>query len=243
MIQGQIIAIGGGGFSEGSEPGLDTYILEQCQTSKPKIGFIGTASGDAESYRLKFYTRFSQLNCQPSHLTFFRRTPDLADWVKQQDAIYVGGGNTLSLLAIWEAWGLPPLLQEAAKNGTILAGVSAGAVCWFESALTDARADALGPLKCLNFIAGSCCPHYSLEAERKPTFEKFVTTGDLPPGIAIDDGAAGHFVDGQLKRVVSGQDGATAYRVMQRSEGAISQRLDHAEVLRVFAQEPSAKPT
>ncbi|MGF1602739.1 MAG: Type 1 glutamine amidotransferase-like domain-containing protein [Thermosynechococcaceae cyanobacterium] len=234
MIQGQIIAIGGGGFSEGSEPGLDTYVLEQCQTSKPKIGFIGTASGDAESYRLKFYTRFSQLNCQPSHLTFFRRTPDLAEWVKQQDVIYVGGGNTLSLLAIWEAWGLTPLLREAAKNGTVLAGVSAGAVCWFESALTDARADRLRPLQGLNFISGSCCPHYSLEGERKPTYEKFVGTGELSPGVAIDDGAAVHIVDGQLKRVVSGLDGAAAYDVAPTSKGATSKPIDSVEVVRLF---------
>ncbi|PZD70828.1 Peptidase E [Acaryochloris thomasi RCC1774] len=225
MIQGQIIAIGGGGFSEGSEPRLDTYILEQCPTSKPKIGFLGTASGDAESYRQKFYARFSQLNCLPAHLTFFRRTPDLADWVMQQDAIYVGGGNTLSLLAIWEAWNLPPLLKEAARNGTILAGVSAGAVCWFESALTDARAGTLMPLKCLNFISGSCCPHYSLEAERKPTFEKLVRNGDISPGIAIDDGAAAHFVDGQLKHVISGHDGSAAYKVIQSPNGAMTEPL------------------
>jgi dipeptidase E len=235
MIQGQIIAIGGGGFSEGSEPELDTYILDHCSASKPKIGFLGTASGDAESYRLKFYTRFSQLNCQPSHLTFFRRTPNLADWVKQQDAIFVGGGNTLSLLAIWEVWGLVPLLKEAAQNGTLLAGVSAGANCWFESCLTDSRADVLGSLQCLNFISGSCCPHYSLEEERQPAFERLVGTGEIPPGIAIDDGAAAHFINGKLKRVVSGHHGATAYEVVQTPAGATSRLIEYAETIQLIA--------
>lgn len=233
-MQGQIIAIGGGGFSEGSEPELDTYILEQCSAQKPKIGFLGTASGDAESYRLKFYTRFSQLNCQPSHLTFFRRTPDLTDWVRQQDIIFVGGGNTLSMLAIWNAWGLVPLLKEAAQYGTILAGVSAGANCWFESCVTDASADGLEPLKCLNFISGSCCPHYSLDDERKPIFERLIGNGEMPPGIAIDDGAAVHFIDGELKRVVSGHDGATAYEVTQTSMGATSILLEKAELIELF---------
>jgi dipeptidase E len=205
--------------------------LDLCSASKPKIGFLGTASGDAESYRLKFYTRFSQLNCQPSHLTFFRRTPNLADWVKQQDAIFVGGGNTLSLLAIWEVWGLVPLLKEAAQDGTVLAGVSAGANCWFESCLTDSKAGVLGSLKGLNFISGSCCPHY-LEEERQLAFERLVGSEEMPPGIAIDDGAAVHFINGELKRVVSGHEGATAYEVVQTPAGAISRLIEDAEVLK-----------
>ncbi len=233
MIQGQIIAIGGGGFSRGSEPGLDTYVLEQCPASKPRIGWLGTASGDAESYLLKFYTRFSQLNCQPSHLTFFRRTPNLANWVQQQDVIFVGGGNTLTMLAIWQAWGLPPLLQAAAQNGTVLAGVSAGAVCWFEAAVTDAKAGVLGPLNCLNFIPGSCCPHYS-DPARKPTFEHLVSTQKIPSGIAIDDDAAVHFQDGELVRVISGRTGATAYEVVQLTEGTASRRIETVDIVRRF---------
>lgn len=228
MTMRQIIAIGGGGFSEGSEPELDAYLLDQCQKTKPKVGFLGTASGDAESYRLKFYTRFSQLNCTPSHLTFFRCTPNIEDWVTAQDVILVGGGNTISMLAIWQAWGLLPLLEKAIGNGTVLAGISAGANCWFESCLTDARAGTLSPLKCLSFIPGSCCPHYS-EAERKIAYERFVGTGELIPGIAIDDGAAVHFVDGKLARVVSGNGQATAYRVLPIPGGATSKSIQDVE--------------
>ena len=98
----QIITLGGGGFSTGTDPGLDAYLLQQCNSSKPNIGFIGTASGDAEPYRSKFYARFKQLNCTPSHLSLFGRTPDIKDWVLAQDAIFVGGGNTKSLLALWK---------------------------------------------------------------------------------------------------------------------------------------------
>lgn len=226
---GQIIAIGGGGFSDGSEPELDAYVLDQCQRSKPKIGFLGTASGDAESYRLKFYTRFSQLNCTPSHLTFFHRTPNIEDWVTDQDIIFVGGGNTMSMLAIWQVWGLVPLLGKAAENGTVLAGISAGANCWFESCLTDAGLDTLSPLKCLSFLLGSCCPHYSSEVERRNTFEHLVGTGELAPGIAIDDGAAVHFKDGKLSRVVSGNSQATAYKVIPTREGATSKPIQDVE--------------
>lgn len=231
MTKEQIIAIGGGGFSEGSEPGLDTYVLEQSPAKTPKIGFIGTASGDAERYLLKFYTRFSQLNCTPSHLALFRRTPCLTDWVMAQDVIFVGGGNTLSMLAVWQAWELPPLLQEAAANGTVLSGISAGANCWFESCLTDANADVLGPLQCLNFLPGSCCPHYSSDSARKTTFEHLIETKALPPGIAIDDGAAVHFTNGQLTRVISGSNEATAYFVALTASGVTCEQIDRVEAV------------
>ncbi|PZD73564.1 Peptidase E [Acaryochloris thomasi RCC1774] len=233
MTQGQIIAIGGGGLCEKAKAGLDTYVLEQSQTSQPKIGFLGTASGDSDSACLKFYSRFSKLNCQPSHLTFFHRTPNLAAWVQQQDIIYVGGGNTLTMLAIWEVWSLVPLLKEAVQNGTVLAGISAGAVCWFECGVTDARAGGLGLIKCLDFISGSCCPHYSADEARQPTFEEHVATGKLPPGIAIDDGAAVHFVDGELQRIISGRENAAAYNVVPTADGATSQLIESAEVLRL----------
>ena len=227
----QIIAIGGGGFSEGSEPELDDYVLKQSQRSKPNIGFLGTASGDAESYRLKFYTRFSQLHCTPSHLTFFRRTPNIEAWVMAQDVIFVGGGNTMSMLAIWQAWGLGPLLEKAHQNGTVLAGISAGANCWFESCLTDARSGILSPLQCLGFISGSCCPHYSSEVARQNTFERLIGTGELAPGIAIDDGAAVHFMDGKLARVISGNGQASAYTVVSTHEGTNSQSIQDVQLV------------
>lgn len=231
MTKGQIIAIGGGGFSEGSEPGLDAYVLGQSAANVPKVGFIGTASGDAERYLLKFYSRFSQLNCTPSHLTFFRRTPNLTDWIMAQDVIFVGGGNTFSLLAVWQAWEIAPLLKESAAQGTVLSGISAGANCWFESCLTDAKFDEFGPLQCLNFLSGSCCPHYSSEIARQQTFEHLIDTETLPPGIAIDDGAAAHFIDGRLTRIISGTEGATAYSVVPTPTGVTSKLFDGIEIV------------
>jgi len=209
----QIIALGGGGFSTGSEPGLDVYLLEQSRATRPRIGFIATASGDAESYLLKFYARFSRLECDPTHLPFFRRTPDLEAWVSAQDVIFVGGGNTRSMLAIWQAWGLPPMLRRAASTGTLLSGASAGAICWFECGVTESEARALAPIEGLGFLAGSACPHYSEEPERRPAYERMVETGRIAPGFAIDDGAALHFVDGRATRLVVGRRGASAYRV------------------------------
>ena len=218
----QIIAIGGGGFSNGSEPGLDTYVLDQSRSTTPRIGFIGTASGDSESYLVKFYARFGKLDCRPSHLPLFARTPDLEAWVLGQDVIYVGGGNTRSLLSVWSGWELAPLLHRAGQAGTVLSGISAGAICWFDWGVTDSLSDRLCPIACLGFVSGSCCPHYSGEALRRPTYERMVAEEEIAPGFAIDDGAALHVVDGVAKRVVSGRVGADVYWVERSGGGATS---------------------
>jgi peptidase E len=225
----QIIAIGGGGFSSGSEPGLDTYLLEQSRSTKPRIGFIGTASGDSESYLVKFYARFAKLDCRPSHLPLFARTPDLEAWVLGQDVIYVGGGNTKSLLGVWQGWQLGPLLHRAGEAGTVLSGISAGAICWFDWGVTDSVSDTLGPLACLGFVSGSCCPHYSGEALRRPTFERMVSEAEIVPGFAIDDGAALHFVNGVATRVASGRPGADVYWVDRTGGAATSTAIDRVE--------------
>lgn len=210
----QIIALGGGGFSmEPDNLTLDRYVLAQARTAEPAVAFVPTASGDADPYIVEFYKAFTGLHCRPSHLSFFRRTPDLRAYLLAQDVIYVGGGNTKSMLAIWREWGLPDLLQEAWAAGIVLAGVSAGAICWFEQGVTDSFADRLRPLSCLGFLPGSCCPHYDGEAERRPTYHQLLQTGEIAAGFAIDDGAAIHFVNREVRGVVASRPGATAYRV------------------------------
>jgi dipeptidase E len=213
-IRRQIIALGGGGFSmEPENLALDRYILSQARVPEPAVAFLPTASGDSDNYVVRFYTAYLGLPCHPSHLSFFRRTPDLRSYLLAQDVIYVGGGNTKSMLAVWREWSLPEILQEAWESGIVLAGISAGAICWFEQGVTDSFADRLRALDCLGFLPGSCCPHYSGEAERRPAYHRLLRNGELAPGFAIDDGAAVHFTDNQIHRVVASRQGATAYRV------------------------------
>jgi peptidase E len=97
----------------------------------------------------------------------FKRTPDLRAFLLNQDVIYVGGGNTKSMLVVWRDWGLPELLREAWEKGIVLTGVSAGAICWFEQGVTDSWAGELRPFDCLGFLPGSCCPHYDGEGNRR----------------------------------------------------------------------------
>jgi dipeptidase E len=229
----QIIALGGGGFSmEPENPAVDEYVLAQARTSRPAVAFVATASGDAEPYIERFYKAFAGLPCRPSHLSLFGRTPDLREYLLAQDVIYVGGGNTKSLLGVWREWGLPELLREAWNAGVVLAGVSAGAICWFEQGLTDSFAGELRPLQSFGFLAGSCCPHYNGEAERRPTYHRLLRSGELLPGLAIDDGAAVHFRGDEIHRVVTSRAGATAYRV-RASDGAVREEPLSAEVCAV----------
>lgn len=223
----QIIAMGGGGFSmETGKSLLDQYILAQTGKPEPKIAFLATASGDSPTYILNFYIAASQLACRPSHLPFFGRTPDLRNYLLSQDVIYVGGGNTKSMLAVWREWGLPELLREAWHNGIVLAGLSAGAICWFQQGITDSFADKLAPMDCLGLLPGSCCPHYDSEAERRPDFRRMVAAGEALPGIALDDLAGAHFRGSELHRVVFANTEAHAYRLERGNHQAIEMPLN-----------------
>ncbi len=213
-IRRQIIALGGGGFGvDATNLVLDRYILAQARVSDPAVAFVPTASGESDNYIVRFYAAYLGLPCRPSHLAFFRRTPDLRSYLLAQDVIYVGGGNTKSMLAVWREWGVPDLLREAWDSGIVLAGISAGAICWFEQGITDSFADQLRVIGCLGFLPGSCCPHYSGEAERRPSFHRLLREGEIAPGFAIDDGAAIHYRDDQIHRVIASRVGASAYRV------------------------------
>lgn len=227
----QIIALGGGGFSmEPDNPLLDRYILQQANAANPSICLLATASGDHPQYIANFYAAYTQLLCKPSHVTFFSRTPDLRARLLSQDIIFVGGGNTKSMLAVWREWDMPAILGEAWQAGVILAGVSAGAICWFEQGITDSGANGLAVLDCLEFLPGSCCPHFDGEKERRPAYHRFLTADTIQPGYALDDGSAGHFVDDKLARVVSSRPDARAYR-LAAVENAVREETLHADFL------------
>jgi peptidase E len=217
--------MGGGGFSmEPDNPALDHFVISLARRENPSVCFLATASGDAESYIDSFYTAFGKLPCRPTHVPLFARTPDLKRVLLEQDVIYVGGGNTKSMLAVWREWDIPELLRRAWQSGTVLAGVSAGAICWFETGVTDSSGSGLYPLTCLGLLAGACCPHYDGEAERRPALHRLIEAGTITSALALDDGAASHFIDGTLANVVSSRPQARAYRV-ERVNGQIAETV------------------
>jgi peptidase E len=217
----QIIAIGGGGFSAVPQNlSLDAYILRQSRRPDPSVCFIGTATGDSSVYLAKFYASYARLGCRPTHLPLFERTPDVRSLLLRQDVIYVGGGNTKSMLAVWREWGMPEILREAWESGIVLCGISAGAICWFETGLTDSWAGELFPLPCLGFLAGGCCPHYDGEADRRPSLLRLVGERLMPPTLAIEDGVAAHFIGQDLSRIITSRPNSKAYRVELHSGAA-----------------------
>lgn len=216
MRDQEYLVLGGGGFSmEPENQKLDKYLISMISKSKPKICFLPTASADSESYTERFYQAFNKLDCETSHLSLFKpHTRDMADFLLNQDVIYVGGGNTKNLLCLWKEWSLDKILKDASYEGVILAGISAGMICWFEQGLTDSFGDGtLEPLDCLGFLTGSACPHYDGEPERQNVYESLIATKQLKEGIALDDGAAAHYVNGELKRIVTSRKGARAYQI------------------------------
>ena len=222
----QIIAIGGGGF--GRNPGngtIEKYILDQSDKNRPNICFIPTATGDDESYKVSYYATLTKLNCTPTHIDFFKRTTDLEKLIKDQDIIFVGGGNTKSMLAVWCEWGLDKILKKAYQNGTIMCGVSAGAICWFEKGVTDSWADKLNIMNCLGFIKGSCCPHYDEEPERKPSLSKFIENKDIQNCYAIEGGCALHIKNEEVYSAISFRGKKNTFYVDYQSGKTVEKKL------------------
>jgi dipeptidase E len=226
----QIIAIGGGGFYRDSENlELEKYVIRQTNAESPRVAFAPTASGEPDHYVSAYYSAFLKLNCRPSVLTFFKRTPDLRSFLLNQDLIFVGGGNTKSMLAVWRDWGVPEILGEAWDSGIVLTGVSAGAICWFERGVTDSWAGELRPLECLGFLPGSCCPHYDGEADRRPSYHRLLASGEISSGVAIEDWTGVHYRETDVHRVVASKAGARAYslRVVNGSVQEVPLPVDY----------------
>jgi peptidase E len=125
------------------------------------------------------------------------------------------------MLAVWREWDVPRLLRRAWSTGTVLAGISAGAICWFKAGVTDSWGDRLTGLPCLGFLPGTCCPHYDGEAERRPALHRLVAHGVVAKALALDDGAAAHFIGRRLSRIVSSRPGALGYEVRRRGARSI----------------------
>lgn len=227
----QIIALGGGGF--GRNPGVGTierYILNQSKKETPNICFIPTATGDNESYKVSYYVTLSKLNCNPTHLDFFKRTPNLEELISAQDIIFVGGGNTKSMLAIWRDWGLDKILKEAYEAGTIMSGVSAGAICWFEKGITDSWANELNIMNCLGFTKGNCCPHYDEETERKPSLSRFIFDKKIDECFAIEGGCALHIKNDEVYKAVSFKEKKNSLLVKNESGKIIENVLPRIDL-------------
>ncbi len=224
-----IIAIGGAGFYN-TDLVLEKYILAQSGKENPLILFVPTASGDSPQYITYFYDVFNQLSCKPSHLSLFNppKHMPLEEYILSHDIIYVGGGNTKNLLALWREWKLDEIMRKAWEKGIILSGSSAGSLCWFEQGVTDSLPGRLSVLNGLGFLPGSNCPHYNDESERRPSYQRFVATQQIKPGVAQDQRVALHYRGTKIYKIVSNKNNQNAYWV-EKTEDSFAEKVLNSE--------------
>lgn len=207
---------------------LDRYVLGLSKKMRPRVAFVPTASGDSHDYIRRFYRAMKKLPCEPTHIPLFQIKATGRHSIKQllkQDVIYVGGGSTANLLAIWRLHGVDKIMREAWRRGIILTGLSAGMICWFESSVTDSFGSLRELKDGLGFLKGSACPHYDGEVHRRPTYHRLVNKRVLPAGVAADDGVAIHFMGQKIFRCVSSRPKALAFRVERHGLRAIEAPL------------------
>ena len=220
-----ILAIGGIGPApdqDQSLPALIAHALALSGAVMPRVCVLNTANGDDPGAYVSMYARLSQHAARPSHLQLFPmpNVSDPEDLLLSQDVIFVGGGSVANMMATWRVHGLDQVMSKAWHAGIVLAGVSAGAICWFHGGTTDSFGRQLRPFTSgLGLLAGSYCPHYSGEPTRRPAYQALVADGTLPAGIACDDGTGAHFADDVLEAIVTDRPGATGYRVEPDGSG------------------------
>lgn len=229
----RIFAVGGAIMGGSAPYPLINYMLTLTGKSEPVVVCLPTARGDNVESLVAWYETMNQLPCRPRHLRLYGPTKSLVNFEQQllsADVIYVPGGNTLNMLATWKVQGVDAILRKAWERGILLAGESAGMVCWFEQAVTDSRPGSLTSMDGLAWLKGSACPHYHGETQRQPAFHRLITDGTMKDGVACDDGAGMLFEGDKLVKVVTVSEKATAYTVRRDGAQVIEEPLK-AELL------------
>jgi dipeptidase E len=215
-----------GGQLLGDSPALRDYVLSFAQSPEPRICLLPTAAGDSPDVVARFEEGLAGRGVL-SHVALFRRTiADVRAHLLAQDVIFVSGGNTASMLAVWRVHGVDEALREAWRHGVVLAGSSAGALCWFDGGVTDSFGPTLEPLAAgLGILGGTFCPHYDSEPERRPAYTRLVREGLLQPGHAADDNVALSYAGTKLEEIVAAHAGPQAWRVDGDGETPLGARI------------------
>ncbi len=204
-------------------------IIKLTGKVRPKICFLPTASGDSEPGIIRWYELVHDLSVEPSvqkvWISSYNQKTSFEEVLLNVDAIVVGGGNTLNMMAIWQAQGIDKVLKKALEKGIVLAGGSAGSLCWFDNGTTDSRPSELSVVEGLGFLPFSHCPHYHSEEYRRPLYFKNIENGIFKPGYAIDDKAGIIFKNGKVFKVVSVTDIDNAYFVSLKDGKVVEEKL------------------
>lgn len=225
----RIVAIGGGGLVkwDGRRRAIFDHVLALTGKEDPRVCYVGTAWGDSADVTLAFYDVAREVGVRASHLNLFTmpNVPDVREHVLSHDAVYVGGGSVANLLAVWRAHGVDAIMREAWEAGIVLAGASAGSLCWFEGGTTDSFGLDLRPFtNGLGLLPGTHNPHYDSEPRRRPLYQRLVREGAIAPGYAADDGVGLVFEGTTFVEAVSARPDAAAWRVEPDGETRVEPR-------------------
>ncbi|GII01907.1 Type 1 glutamine amidotransferase-like domain-containing protein [Planobispora takensis] len=230
--QSHILAIGGGSFRPSARYGfieasaLLRYGLDLTGQDRPRLGLLATATGDDSEWLLKMYGAFRDWDVEVSHLTVFPmpNVEDPREWVLSQDMIYVSGGSVANLVALWRLHGLDDVFEEAWRAGVVLAGQSAGALCWHVGGNTDSFGPTLQAwAEGLAMLPYSCGVHYDSDPQRRQLLHASVASGELPGGYAADEGVALHYVGTDFIQAVSVSPDGYAYKVELDGAGGVKE--------------------
>jgi peptidase E len=229
-VSPRILTFGGHDFtSRPADRAVSELILRLATEragGRPRICILPTASGDPAEQIGRFYASFGERPCEPSDVSLFRlgrRPMELREHLLAQDLIYVGGGSLLNLLAVWEAHEIESILSLAWRQGIVLAGQSAGAMCWFEAGITTSSGTPR-PAAGLGLLNGSLCVHYNNEPGRRTAYLDAVGDG-MPGGYGLDDYAGLLWEGTGEPTAITARRGARAYRVVSSEEGAVESPL------------------
>jgi peptidase E len=231
MHRQHILAASGGyvvGYKKASLGPIIKYGLELTGRKVPRLCYIGTAAGDAVGGITTFYNACIDQNVTPSHLQLFTEpnVEDVRKHILRQNMIWVEGGSVANLLAVWRIHGLDIILREAWERGVVLAGYSAGSICWHTGGTTDSFGEDLHPItNGLGFLPYSNGVHYDEHKDRRPLYHELIQKRVLDEGYATDDGAAVHYIGTKFHKAIADAPGKFAYHITRTETGIKETKL------------------
>lgn len=213
----------------GTDKPILNYLIKLTGKSNPKVCFVPTATGDSLVSITNWYGMVEGLPLQPfvmrTFINSYTTKESFEETLMKMDAVLVGGGNTLNMMAIWKSQGIDIALRKAYEAGILMSGASAGSLCWFESGTTDSRPKELSKVDCLGWIKHSHCPHYNVEEFRRPLYHKLIQGKELSPGYACDNQSGIYFENESFVRAVSSNAKSTSYFVDLKDGQAVERDL------------------
>ncbi|MBI4311971.1 MAG: peptidase E [Chloroflexi bacterium] len=234
---GKIVGVGGGHMDALETLAIDKSIVELTGKDNPSAILLPTATYDSPE-RWEVFNRVyrDRLGCRTEVLYLLQREPseaELRERILSKDIIYVSGGNTLKMMNRWRKLGVDNVLREAYEKGVLLAGQSAGMICWFSYGHSDSLSYYHAEdwkyirVKGMGLIDAIGCPHYDggTNGVRRADDYHAMMLKHLEPGIGVDNHCAVQLVDGTY-RVVTARPGAGAYGVQRQGKTVVVERLE-----------------